>query len=219
MASSNDYCEKELYPLQDEVLFAVADVPSKFHLSGGTALSRFYFGHRYSDDLDFFLNDDPAFALEVSRATAALEKVNPLGLSFLTRDVRYVLAQWKPGNIPLKIDFITDVPSRVGVPARHSDVGCIDTPENILANKIPALCDRRAPKDYADIWVLCCRERYDIHTALGHASSKAAGIFPLLLAESILAVDETVYRSVRWRQGPDEGIFINQFRELGERLI
>ncbi len=45
------YFEK-LYPLQDVVL-GVIDNPA-FYLTGGTALSRFHYHHRFSDDLDFF---------------------------------------------------------------------------------------------------------------------------------------------------------------------
>ncbi|MFH1146292.1 MAG: nucleotidyl transferase AbiEii/AbiGii toxin family protein [Pseudomonadota bacterium] len=32
-----------------------------FYLTGGTALSRHYFAHRYSDNLDLFVNKDPDF--------------------------------------------------------------------------------------------------------------------------------------------------------------
>jgi predicted nucleotidyltransferase component of viral defense system len=31
-------------------------IPVGFYLTGGTALSRAYLNHRYSDDLDFFVN-------------------------------------------------------------------------------------------------------------------------------------------------------------------
>jgi hypothetical protein len=32
-----------------------------FYLTGGTALGRYYLGHRYSEDLDFFVNADPIY--------------------------------------------------------------------------------------------------------------------------------------------------------------
>ena len=46
------FYEQFLYPLHDEVLNYI-DM-DKFYLTGGTCLSRYYFQHRYSDDLDFF---------------------------------------------------------------------------------------------------------------------------------------------------------------------
>ena len=39
----------------------------------------------------------------------------------------------------------------------HPVLGRLDTPENILANKLSALVDRQEPKDLADIWGFCSR--------------------------------------------------------------
>ena len=39
-----------LYPLQDAVLAAFAATDTEFYLTGGTAASRAYLGHRFSDD-------------------------------------------------------------------------------------------------------------------------------------------------------------------------
>lgn len=49
------------YPLQDEVLKVVSRIDTGFYLTGGTAASRGYLNHRFSDDLDFFTNDSPEF--------------------------------------------------------------------------------------------------------------------------------------------------------------
>ena len=56
-----EYYQDRLFPLQDKVLCLLQEVESPFYLTGGTALSRCYLYHRYSDDLDLFLNDDPNF--------------------------------------------------------------------------------------------------------------------------------------------------------------
>ncbi len=42
-----------LYPFQDEVLNIINRVETGLYLTGGTAASRGYLDHRYSDDLDF----------------------------------------------------------------------------------------------------------------------------------------------------------------------
>jgi len=39
----------------------MSNLNTPFYLTGGTALSRFYFNHRYSEDLDFFANRMPDF--------------------------------------------------------------------------------------------------------------------------------------------------------------
>jgi hypothetical protein len=54
----------------------------------------------------------------------------------------------------------------------------VDSPENILANRLSALLSREAPRDMADIWGLCTRLKLSIQTAIEGAQSKAAGIYP-----------------------------------------
>jgi len=50
--------EQGLYALQDKVFEVAGVYEDKIYLTGGTALSRFYFQHRLSDDLDFFTTTD-----------------------------------------------------------------------------------------------------------------------------------------------------------------
>ena len=61
-----------LYPLQDRVLKVINTVETDFYLTGGAASSRGYLHHRFSDDLDLFVNDDPRFRLWTDRIVHAL---------------------------------------------------------------------------------------------------------------------------------------------------
>jgi len=54
------YLDK-LYPFQDKILKLVEQLDLEFYLTGGTALGRCYLNHRYSDDLDFFVNRHKGF--------------------------------------------------------------------------------------------------------------------------------------------------------------
>ena len=49
------YFEK-FYRVQDHVLHLINALTTDFYLTGGTALSRGYLHHRFSDDLDLFVN-------------------------------------------------------------------------------------------------------------------------------------------------------------------
>jgi predicted nucleotidyltransferase component of viral defense system len=60
------YCD-HLYPLQDAVLRVLSATETGFYLSGGTAVSRAYLRHRFSEGLDLFVNDDPSFGLWAAR--------------------------------------------------------------------------------------------------------------------------------------------------------
>lgn len=53
--------QNNIYPFQNELLALVQGANVDFYLTGGTALSRFYLNHRYSDDLDFFVNQNSEY--------------------------------------------------------------------------------------------------------------------------------------------------------------
>jgi hypothetical protein len=79
----------KLYPWQDRILKVVNGIETGFYLTGGTAASRGYLSHRFSDDLDFFVNDDPRFTLWLDSAenilankiTALLDREEPKDLA------------------------------------------------------------------------------------------------------------------------------------------
>ncbi len=63
MISNPIYFLEKLYPLQDQALRVLAALDTGFYLTGGTAVARAYLNHRYSDDLDLFVNYDKRFLL------------------------------------------------------------------------------------------------------------------------------------------------------------
>ena len=119
----------------------------------------------------------------------------------------------------MKIEFVNDVPCRIGSPWRHPSLGMLDTRENILANKISALIDRMAPKDLADVFWLCVRDGLEIMQAIEDATGKAAGIFPPLVARAIEQTMPRAWESVAWVTPPDRDDFQNGLLELARRII
>lgn len=81
---------QQLYPLQDQVLNLVNRVDTDFYLTGGTAVSRGYLNHRYSDDLDFFVNDDNRFELWGERVIHTLNAERNWHLKVALRQPRYI---------------------------------------------------------------------------------------------------------------------------------
>jgi len=176
-----------LYELQDAVLESMQSVDQEFYLTGGTALGRGYYQHRYSEDLDLFANDRDEFTLWRDRCLNALQQDSASRgwrVEVLLRESRFGRAVVH-GTLPLKLEFVNDVPCHIGDVTVHPMLGRLDTRENILANKIKALVDRSAPKDLADIFWLCCRDGLDIRTAVEDSTGKAAGVFPPLVAKAL----------------------------------
>lgn len=211
--------DEVLYPLQDAALATFAAVDTGFYLTGGTALGRLYLQHRYSDDLDLFVNDDDRFAVWADRLVEAWRQDSRWRVDVQRRDPRFTRVLLVAGEVPLKVEFVNDVRGRVGVPARHPGFGLVDTKENILANKVTALLDREEPKDVADIWGLCARGGLSLTEAIEGASGKAVGIFAADVARALLRVTEADWRLVRWISPPPVDEFVSDLRDLGESLL
>lgn len=207
-----------LYPFQDSVLGAISSVDTGFYLTGGTAASRGYLNHRFSDDLDLFVNDDPRFEFWADRIVQALaakpEWVVTVTLKE-TRFVRLVVAS----EVDLKLELVSDVPSHTGEIRDHPRLGRLDSAENILANKLTALSAREEPKDLADVWGFCSRLGLPIPRALGHAHSKAAGLFPADLARVLLSAQRSDWELVRWIEAPEPNQYVETLHRLGEELL
>ena len=208
-----------LYPLQDLVLSRIRDLRTGFYLAGGTAASRVYLQHRFSDDLDLFTNDSPEFRLWAERVIDVLAAVPDWKAEILLREARFVRVNLVAPQATLKIELIDDVPAHVGEIIDHPVLGRVDSAENLLANKLTALIDRAEPKDLADVWGFCCRMDLSIGRALEDAHSKAAGLFSPDLARVLTSTCEADWRMIRWINAPDVGEFLADLRRLGEELL
>ena len=97
----------ELYPFQNDVLLGKAE--SGFYL--GTAASR---GYRIIvfPTLDLFVNDDERFPLWADRVVHALR--SPGWDVAVLRRGAFRSMHGRAGNVPMKIEMVNDVPSRIG---------------------------------------------------------------------------------------------------------
>lgn len=219
MPADHAFYHHLLYPLQDEVLALLRGLETGFYLTGETAVSRGYLHHRFSDDLDLFVNDDPSFQLWADRLITGLAERPDWRVSVLLREDRFVRASIDAGDLALKIELVNDVPGHVGVVKEHPRLFRLDAAENILANKLTALLDREEPKDLADVWGFCCRLDLSLHDALAGAQGKAAGLFGPDVARVLLQAGPDDWRLVRWIEEPDRDSYLDDLHGLGERLL
>jgi predicted nucleotidyltransferase component of viral defense system len=147
--SERDYTK--LYRIQNKVLESLKSVLGNFYLTGGTALGRFYLNHRYSEDLDFFVNSDPAFQERLERIEKRLSTSFSIDREQTVKYEDYARYFIENENSVLKIEFVNDVQYRCGEPLGFR-FGLIDTPLNILTNKLTAIISREEPKDIYDIF-------------------------------------------------------------------
>lgn len=219
MRGDADFYLRRLYPLQDLILGRLAAIETGFYLTGGTAASRTYLHHRFSDDLDLFVNDDDRFGLWSQRLIQALISAGPGRVTVVHQDARFVRLVETDGDLVMKIEMVNDVPAHVGELRRDPVLGLVDSAENILANELTAVVDRKEPRDLADIWGFCCRLGLSCEVALENAHSKAAGLFPADVARALLSTTKDDWELVRWSEPPDSTRYLDDLKRLGERLL
>ncbi len=191
---------ESLYPIQDGVIKAIKSIPTPFYLTGGTALSRGYFNHRYSDDLDYFVNDNRDFT---RLAGTVIERL--AGKFRVTSAVEahdYFQIHVHIDDVSLKIDLVNDIASRVGDLFDHPHLGKIDNLHNILSNKISALY-RYEAKDVADILEICRHLRFKWKDCIDQARNKEAGVEPTIAGEIIKSIPDHELEGVKWARPVD----------------
>jgi hypothetical protein len=209
----DDYYQNILYPLQDKVLKIVAKLPVEFYLTGGTALSRAYLNHRYSDDLDFFLNNSSNFKSQTNTVIKALTE-SGISLETAVAGEGYARLFVFHGEHALKLDFVNDVSFRRGTPEPTKLFERTDNLYNILSNKITAL-GRYSPKDVVDIVYICEMLSFNWENILNDASEKDLWVNPINAAEVLEQFPIEKLQEIAWiNNAPSNEWFTYRIKQI-----
>jgi predicted nucleotidyltransferase component of viral defense system len=181
-----------LADIQKEILNYLSDIPEleAFYLTGGTALSRFYLGHRKSNDLDFFTSEEELiqpFSLKIEevlkKARFDVERKRgfrsfiELAVSVHSESTIIHLAL----DSPYRLDSTTVAEEFPGIR--------IDSLEDIAANKLLALFGRATLRDFVDVFFLV-REKFEKNELILMAKKKDPGFDLYWLATAFERVRE-----------------------------
>lgn len=152
-----------------------AGLVSKFYLTGGTPLAAFYLKHRYSEDLDFFSEEevDPD---EIQ--TFFKQQKKHLGIQGITTKQTFnrnlFFLELPSGTV--KTEFTYFPFTRLEKTSDRKYGIEIDSPLDIAVNKLFAIYERTKARDYIDLYLLChqfgftierltklVREKFDTH--------------------------------------------------------
>lgn len=165
--------------LQNDFLGEFFSHENHFYLTGGAALVGFYLGHRKTEDLDLFTLEN-----EIENGFATLtevaQKLNATVESIQTSpDFRRVLVT--RGVEAVVVDLVREYVFQLEPEKGEINGIRIDSPEEILANKLCTLLSRSEIRDLVDV---CELERagFDIVNALAAAQKKDTGLSPAQLA-------------------------------------
>ena len=214
----SQYYEEKLYPLQDGVMNTISKCGSRFFLTGGTALSRAYYNHRYSDDLDFFVNDDDNYSEQVKAIFPKLKEDgffwDPTKDFFSAKDFTSFKVGWNKSDALLKLDFVNDVAVHFGEIIKTDLYYRTDSIRNMISNKLTALF-RFAAKDVADIREFSLHEKVDWKQAIQDAKYKEAGIDIPIVCDILGGIPQSEFETIAWVKKPSW----EDFRRDIERIV
>jgi len=229
MSEYEKYYTESLYPFQDGILSIVKSINAPFYLTGGTALSRGYRPVRYSDDLDLFVNNHSEFSIWTERLYTELQKRSEQGgFTILTDKIMkyenyaqfFIQREISEGlKIDLKMDLVNDVAPHYGGFEWDDILGRVDSWRNILSNKISALF-RVEAKDVVDLWSLANSYSFNWSELIQEASSKEAGIDPLLLYDLLKSFPTEQLSAIKWiGTRPNDGKFSKELDSMAQDIF
>jgi len=210
----------KIYPFQDEVLKVIDKAKVDFYLTGGTALSRCYLMHRYSDDLDLFVNAHPEFKKQTNKIVSLIKQFRWHCTVSTTSDTfaRIMLEQAGDPDIALKVDFVNDVPSHFGEVTNTKIYSKVDGWRNILSNKLCAL-SRMEPKDIVDILFISKRFSFSWENILIEAREKDLWVEPISICRVISTFKPELLKTIKWVTPADTSRLADLIRPLHDDIF
>lgn len=166
-----------LAEIQKRILGHLKDIPEldAFYLTGGTALSRFYLGHRKSDDLDFFTTEEELLQPVSLKIEDALRKTG----ADVERKRGFRSFVELTVSVPPEstiIHLALDSPYRLDptITADEFPGLRIDSLRDLASNKLLSLFGRAALRDFVDVFFLA-KERFAKNDLILMAKKKDPG--------------------------------------------
>lgn len=223
MKSYKKYYLEKMYPLQDGILQVLSKLPTPFYLTGGTALSRLYYNHRFSDDLDFFVNSDPQFDDYIKLIIEHIKDNSGKSdysfesdKSVYARD--YIQLNIRRQDIFLKLDFVNDISGHTGEINKYDLFPRIDSIMNIFTNKLTAL-SRYEPKDIVDLWIIWKNTKINWKKAFKIAREKEAGIDPLIISDIIGTFPLKNLNGIYWNMEISKEEFADDIKKMINEIL
>lgn len=210
----------KLSPLQERILAVLAELEPAWTLTGGGALVGFYTKHRETRDLDLFFRPQSTLGAVVDDASRLLARAGCVVTSLHTSPT-FAQLDVRSGTDSVVLDLVAD-PTEVSEPARPESIGSttilVETPHQLLVNKLCALLSRSELRDLVDVRVLLDAGG-DLTRALVDCPKLDGGFSPLTFSWSVkkMAIDKLA-RALGWRD--DEIAALVTFRDdLVDRVV
>ena len=186
-----------LTPIQNTFIDIFAQIPDqeRFFLTGGTALTEYYLGHRLSFDLDFFTSE-ASLITPFSYQIEALCSSKGSQLSVIRRFASFVEFLFRQGEESLKIELALDSPFHFESPILSESGVYVNNFKDIRVDKILAFYGRAEPRDAVDLYFLIQNE--SIQLLFDLAAQKDPGFDRYWMAVALNRVSNFPDEIERW---------------------
>jgi len=188
-----------------------------FYLTGGTALSRRYLNHRYSDDLDLFINQSPDFKKQAQLVVTAIRQQN-IKIEIGTASESFFRITVLKDPIQLIIDFVNDLEIHFGGFETADFFPKIDSWRNILSNKLCAV-SRLEPKDIADILFIAKNYSFEWPEIIEEAKSKDLWVNPLDVSRIIKEFPVDLFDTIKWIVPADQKVLDKERLQMHDDIF
>lgn len=192
-----------------------------FYLTGGTALAAFYLHHRYSEDLDFF-SENEFDILQVDVAFKAIRQ--ELGITKIDFQQSYNrnLFFLHIGKEVIKAEFTYFPFPRIEKGNEEYGIQ-VDSLLDIATNKLFTIYQRSQARDYIDLYAIVQHKGYSVEELVQKAKSKFDWhIDPLQLGTQFIKAKEAQdYPRMIVEIMPEkwQAFFIEEAKKLGKEVI
>lgn len=193
----------------------------QFYLTGGTALAGFYLFHRYSEDLDFFSQEEVDVSGIDVFLTNIRKKLRFSKIDYQQSYNRNIFFCHFDDEI-LKIEF-TFFPFERIEKSNSKEGFEIDSLTDIAVNKLFTIYQRSTARDYIDLYCICREKGWEVKDLITKARIKFNWhIDPLQLGTQFLKSKEAEdfpkmikeIKPTEWRS-----FFVKEAKELKNEVI
>src|SRR3989338_5557668 len=192
----------------------------KFYLSGGTALAGFYIPYRFSEDLDFFSEEE----IQVDEITAFIQSIkSELGFEsfdFNTSFNRNLFFLKLPSET-LKLEF-TYYPFKQLDNSKEEFGVNIDSIEDIAVNKLFTIYQTPRSRDFMDLYMILKKYAFTIEDLIKKAKIKFdTHVDPLKLGTQFhLVIELKDYPNLidKLEENEWQEFFKEEAKKLGEEI-
>ena len=209
---------------QRRLLEAAGSIPfvsENFYLTGGTSLAEFYLGHRYSEDLDFFSEQEIDMLNLNAAITAIRNRVRATAID-LQQSYNRNLIFFHFGDEVVKTEFTFFPFPRIE--RGNVEFGVvIDSIIDIAVNKLFTIYQRVRARDFVDLYAIMRKEGFSMGDLVAKAKIKFDWqIDPLQLGAQFMKSQEAKdYPRMTAKISPQQWqeFFIEEAKRLKSEII